>query len=192
MVAPTPVSALLHSSTMVKAGVYLVLRLAPVITGTTVGLMVALVGAVTFVVGSLAAITTSDAKKVLAYSTVANLGLIVLCGGIGTAQGGLGRRAADYFSCAGQMPVVPLRRRGRAKAAQPQHRSDVGPDSEHAASLRDDVDRHGRHVPGALGMLISKWAVLKAVIDASPSLTIFIVFWQRGDALFLGQMDGQN
>jgi ech hydrogenase subunit A len=84
MVAPTPVSALLHSSTMVKAGVYLVLRLAPVVTGTSVGLMVALVGAVTFLVGSMAAITTSDAKKVLAWSTVANLGLIVLCGGIGT------------------------------------------------------------------------------------------------------------
>ena len=66
MVAPTPVSALLHSSTMVKAGVYLVLRLAPVITGTTVGLMVALVGAVTFLIGSLAAITTSEAKRVLA------------------------------------------------------------------------------------------------------------------------------
>jgi len=86
MVAPTPVSALLHSSTMVKAGVYLVLRMAPVITGTKAGLLVALVGAVTFVVASFAAITASDAKRVLAWSTVANLGLIVLCGGIGTAE----------------------------------------------------------------------------------------------------------
>ena len=73
MVAPTPVSALLHSSTMVKAGVYLVLRMAPVVAGTKVGMMVALVGAVTFVVASLAAITTSEAKRVLAWSTVANL-----------------------------------------------------------------------------------------------------------------------
>src|SRR5208337_3276041 len=72
MVAPTPVSALLHSSTMVKAGVYLVLRLAPLVAGTKVGMMVALVGAVTFVIGSLAAITTSEAKRVLAWSTVAN------------------------------------------------------------------------------------------------------------------------
>ena len=110
MVAPTPVSALLHSSTMVKAGVYLVLRMAPVVTGTTVGLMVALVGAVTFLVGSLAAITTSDAKKVLAWSTVANLGLIVLCGGIGTYRGGLGGRAADHLPRGGQVPAVPLRR----------------------------------------------------------------------------------
>jgi ech hydrogenase subunit A len=86
MVAPTPVSALLHSSTMVKAGVYLVLRMAPSVAGTKVGMMVALVGAVTFVVGSLAAITTSEAKRVLAWSTVANLGLIVLCGGIGTYE----------------------------------------------------------------------------------------------------------
>src|SRR5208283_5410683 len=86
MVAPTPVSALLHSSTMVKAGVYLVLRMAPAVAGTKVGMMVALVGAVTFVVGSLAAITSSEAKRVLAWSTVANLGLIVLCGGIGTYE----------------------------------------------------------------------------------------------------------
>ncbi|MCC7300119.1 MAG: NADH-quinone oxidoreductase subunit L, partial [Verrucomicrobia bacterium] len=86
MVAPTPVSALLHSSTMVKAGVYLVLRLAPNLEGTKVGVMVALVGAVTFIVGSLVAVCTSDAKKILAYSTVANLGLIVLCGGIGTKE----------------------------------------------------------------------------------------------------------
>ena len=86
MVAPTPVSALLHSSTMVKAGVYLVLRMAPVVEGTKTGLLVALVGGLTFVVASFAAITASDAKRVLAWSTVANLGLIVLCGGIGTHE----------------------------------------------------------------------------------------------------------
>ena len=84
MVAPTPVSALLHSSTMVKAGVYLVLRMAPLISGTTVGILVATVGGVTFLVGSLGAIAKQEAKRVLAYSTVANLGLVVLCGGIGT------------------------------------------------------------------------------------------------------------
>ncbi|WP_292489313.1 proton-conducting transporter membrane subunit [Methanoculleus sp. 10] len=84
MVAPTPVSALLHSSTMVKAGVYILVRFAPVFAGTLAGFSVGLVGAVTFVVASAIAISRSDAKSVLAYSTIANLGLIAACAGVGT------------------------------------------------------------------------------------------------------------
>lgn len=84
MVAPTPVSALLHSSTMVKAGVYLVVRLAPAFTGTLLGKVVAVVGGFTFLAGSAIAISQSNAKKVLAYSTIANLGLIVCCAGLGS------------------------------------------------------------------------------------------------------------
>jgi ech hydrogenase subunit A len=77
MVAPTPVSALLHSSTMVKAGVYLVVRMAPSFAGTTLGTIVAIVGAFTFMMGSAIAISQSNGKRVLAYSTIANLGLII-------------------------------------------------------------------------------------------------------------------
>ncbi|RXE57018.1 NADH dehydrogenase [Methanoculleus taiwanensis] len=84
MVAPTPVSALLHSSTMVKAGVYILVRFAPVYAGTLAGVSIAMVGAVTFLVASAIAISQSDAKSVLAYSTVANLGLIAACAGVGT------------------------------------------------------------------------------------------------------------
>lgn len=84
MVAPTPVSALLHSSTMVKAGVYLVVRMAPAFSGTILGKIVAVVGGFTFVAGSAIAISQSNAKKVLAYSTIANLGLIICCAGIGS------------------------------------------------------------------------------------------------------------
>ncbi len=84
MVAPTPVSALLHSSTMVKAGSYLILRLAPSFAGTKFSLIVAVVGAFTFAVASALAIGQSNGKKVLAYSTIANLGLIVTCAGINT------------------------------------------------------------------------------------------------------------
>ena len=86
MVAPTPTSALLHSSTMVKAGVYIVVRLSPVLQNTWVGYMVALVGGVTFLIGSLIAVSQRNAKKVLAYSTIANLGLIVACAGVGTYE----------------------------------------------------------------------------------------------------------
>jgi ech hydrogenase subunit A len=84
MVAPTPVSALLHSSTMVKAGVYLVLRLAPAFSGTKLSIMVALVGAFTFMAASGLAISQTTGKRVLAYSTIANLGLIIACAGINT------------------------------------------------------------------------------------------------------------
>ena len=84
MVAPTPVSALLHSSTMVKAGSYLILRLSPALHDTPLAMMVAGAGAFTFVITSALAIGQSNGKKVLAYSTISNLGLIVCCAGIGT------------------------------------------------------------------------------------------------------------
>ena len=85
MVAPTPTSALLHSSAMVKAGVFMIIQLSPALGFNIAGVMVMMVGGITFLMASLAAISQSNAKKVLAYSTVANLGLIVACGGIGTA-----------------------------------------------------------------------------------------------------------
>jgi ech hydrogenase subunit A len=84
MVAPTPVSALLHSSTMVKAGVYLVVRLAPGFQGTNLSILVATFGAFTFLTASALAVNMSNGKKILAYSTIANLGLIVACAGINT------------------------------------------------------------------------------------------------------------
>lgn len=84
MVAPTPVSALLHSSTMVKAGVYVVLRIAPAFAGSFVSDGVALCGAFTFVACAALAISQSNGKKILAYSTVSNLGLIIACAGINT------------------------------------------------------------------------------------------------------------
>jgi ech hydrogenase subunit A len=86
MVAPTPVSALLHSSTMVKAGVFVLLRLAPALAGTVVGYLVAFIGILTFIAGAFAAVSARNAKRVLALSTVSNLGLIVACAGIGTYQ----------------------------------------------------------------------------------------------------------
>jgi ech hydrogenase subunit A len=85
MVAPTPVSALLHSATMVNLGVYLLLRLSPQIISTPhMGDALALVGGFSFLVTTLLALRQSNAKRVLAYSTIANLALIVACVGIGT------------------------------------------------------------------------------------------------------------
>ena len=85
MVAPTPVSALLHSSTMVNAGIYMLLRIAPAIQGTPLSSVIAFGGAFTFLVTAVLAIRQKVSKRVLAYSTIGNLGLITLCIGINTA-----------------------------------------------------------------------------------------------------------
>ena len=84
MVAPTPVSALLHSAAMVKAGVYIIVRLAPAYRGTLVSDAVAVVGGFTFLLTAILALLQTDGKRVLAYSTISNLGLIVACAGINT------------------------------------------------------------------------------------------------------------
>jgi ech hydrogenase subunit A len=84
MVAPPPVSALLHSSTMVKAGVYLLLKVSPILNGRPAGICITAIGAITFLFASFIAVSQSDAKRVLAYSTIATLALIVMCAGVGT------------------------------------------------------------------------------------------------------------
>ncbi len=87
MVAPTPTSALLHSSTMVKAGVFLLVKLAPVFNVCPLPqIMIVLIGGITFLLCSFMAISQTNAKRVLAYSTIANLGLIVACAGVGTPE----------------------------------------------------------------------------------------------------------
>ena len=87
MEAPTPVSAYLHSATMVKAGVYLLLRMQPVLGETALWTTILpLFGAVTLVVGALLAVKASDIKITLAYTTVASLGLLVMLIGVGTEQ----------------------------------------------------------------------------------------------------------
>lgn len=85
MEAPTPVSAYLHSATMVKAGVYLLMRLNPVMGGTTAweGIL-PVFGGLTLLVGTLLAVRQTDLKLKLAYTTVSSLGLLVLLIGFGS------------------------------------------------------------------------------------------------------------
>ena len=85
MAAPTPVSAYLHSATMVKAGLYLVARMTPILGGTAfwVGLTAG-IGAITMIVGAWRAVAETDLKRVLAYSTISALGLLMMLLGIGT------------------------------------------------------------------------------------------------------------
>jgi multicomponent K+:H+ antiporter subunit A len=85
MAAPTPVSAYLHSATMVKAGVFLLMRLWPVLSGTTEWVwIIAGAGICTMLIGAFAAIFQHDLKGLLAYSTISHLGLITVLLGLGT------------------------------------------------------------------------------------------------------------
>jgi multicomponent Na+:H+ antiporter subunit A len=87
MEAPTPVSAYLHSATMVKAGVYLLMRLNPVL-GDTIAweTILPLFGGATLLVGTFLAVRQTDLKLMLAYTTVASLGLLVMLTGFGTEK----------------------------------------------------------------------------------------------------------
>ncbi|MBB3657203.1 multicomponent Na+:H+ antiporter subunit A [Rhizobium sp. BK650] len=85
MEAPTPVSAYLHSATMVKAGVYLLMRLNPVMGATPAWeVLLPVFGSLTLVTGSVLAIRQTDLKLKLAYTTVSSLGLLVLLIGLGS------------------------------------------------------------------------------------------------------------
>nr|WP_258175028.1 NADH-quinone oxidoreductase subunit L [Actinopolyspora mortivallis] len=91
MEGPTPVSALIHAATMVTAGVYLIARANPLYSLTGTGqLVVALVGAVTLLVGCVIGCAYDDIKKVLAYSTVSQIGYMMLAVGLGPAGYALG------------------------------------------------------------------------------------------------------
>jgi ech hydrogenase subunit A len=184
MVAPTPVSALLHSSTMVKAGVFIIVKFAPVLQGTIAGHMVALVGGVTFLMTSLLAVTQSNAKRVLAYSTIANLGLVVACAGIGTYETVWAAILLIIFHAVSKGLLF----------------LGVGT-IEHKIGSRDIEDMSGLVAtrPGLgmimiigilgmflapFGMLISKWATLQAFIDAYPPVLAILVAFGSAPTLF--------
>lgn len=184
MVAPTPVSALLHSSTMVKAGVYLILRISPLLGNTIPGIMVTLIGGITFMMASFIAISQSNAKKVLAYSTIANLGLIVACAGIGSYEAIWAAifliifhavAKALMFMCVGSV--------------------------EHRIGSRDIEDMDGlfARMPkfavlmvigiagmflAPFGMLISKWAAMKAFVDSDNILVVMMLVFGSAATLF--------
>jgi multicomponent Na+:H+ antiporter subunit A len=87
MEAPTPVSAYLHSATMVKAGVYLVARMNPLLGSTPLWTMtVTIAGAATMVVGAYRSVQETDLKRILAYSTLSALGVLMMLLGVGTRE----------------------------------------------------------------------------------------------------------
>lgn len=191
MVAPTPVSALLHSSTMVKAGVYVFVRFAPLLQNTTAGLLLALVGATTFLFASGIAISQSNAKRVLAYSTIANLGLIVTCSGVGNPQAVWAAILLIIFHAVAKALLFIA----------------VG-SAEHSIGSRDIEDMEGlieRRPKTALailigiagmflapfGMLVSKWAAIEALMKSHPILPVMVAFGSSATLFFWAKWMGK-
>lgn len=184
MVAPTPVSALLHSSTMVKAGVYLILRYAVVFYGTLDGYMLALIGGTTFLISSLIAISERDAKKVLAYSTIGSLGLIVMCSGIGTYEAVWAALLLILFHAVAKALLFL----SVGVIGHKLHSRDIENMSGliirlPRLSIMMQVGMAGMFL-APFGMLISKWAVLKALVDYNPLLAVFVIFGSSATLFF--------
>ncbi len=98
MAGPTPVSALIHAATMVTAGVYMIIRLNPLFLSAPNAMMVvAIVGALTALMAASIGIVQNDIKKVLAYSTVSQLGYMFLAVGVGAFGAGLAHLMTHAF-----------------------------------------------------------------------------------------------
>ncbi|MGI6722385.1 MAG: NADH-quinone oxidoreductase subunit L [Anaerovoracaceae bacterium] len=201
MVAPTPTSALLHSSTMVKAGVFLIIKLSPLYGWNIGGIMVMTVGGVTFLLASFAAISQSNAKKVLAYSTIANLGLIVACGGVGSAGAVWAGIMLIIFHAVTKSLLFLC-------VGTAEHR--IGSrDIEDMDGLFEKLPRLSRcmliGMAGMLlapfGMLISKWASMVAFVDSNNLILVVIIcfgsaatafYWLKWMGKLTATMAGQE
>lgn len=176
MVAPTPVSALLHSSTMVKAGVYLILKMSPLLTGTIFGFIIAFIGGLTFLLTSFIAVSQSDGKKILAYSTIANLGLIVACAGVGTYEAVWAGIMLIIFhaiaKCLMFLCVGTVEAQFSSRNVEDMDGLIVRLPQVANMML---VGMAGMFI-APFGMLISKWAVLEAFIRENPLLALLIIF----------------
>lgn len=193
MVAPTPTSALLHSSTMVKAGVFMLIKCAPIYAVSFApSLLVILVGGLTFLLCSLMAISQSNGKRVLAYSTIANLGLITACAGVGTAEAIWAAIFLVIFHAVAKSLLFLC----------------VGT-AEHHIGSRDieDMDLLFERMPrlarmmivgimimflAPFGMLVAKWATLVSFVDTRQfALILMLAFGSAATFMFWGKWLGK-
>lgn len=196
MVAPTPTSALLHSSTMVKAGVFMLIKCAPIYAVSFApSLLVILVGGITFLLCSFLAISQSNGKRVLAYSTIANLGLITACAGVGTAEAIWAAIFLVIFHAVAKSLLFLC----------------VGTAEHHIGSRNiEDMDLLFERMPrlsrmmivgimimflAPFGMLVAKWATLVSFVDTRQfALILVLAFGSAATFMFwakwLGKLAG--
>ncbi|QOV20414.1 NADH-quinone oxidoreductase subunit L [Blautia liquoris] len=184
MVAPTPSSALLHSATMVKAGVYLIIRLAPLLGESVVGRVMTLIGAVTFLACSMMAITPHDAKKVLAYSTIANLGLIVMCASVGTQESLWAAILLVIFHAVSKsLMFLTVGSIENVIGSRNIENMNVLMQVSRGLSIALIIGICGMFL-APFGMLISKWVAMKSFIDSKNILIVVILAYGSAATMF--------
>jgi len=184
MVAPTPSSALLHSATMVKAGVYLIIRLAPLLGNSSVGKIITLAGGISFLACSLMAISQSDGKKILAYSTLANLGLIIICASVGTQESLWAAILLVIFhSISKSLLFISVGSIEHQLGSRNVEDMDILMNVSRRLSLYMMIGIAGMFL-APFGMLISKWVAMKAFIDSKNILIVIILAYGSSATLF--------
>ncbi len=184
MIAPTPTSALLHSSTMVKAGVFLIIKLCPLMGANHVGVMAMLVGGATFFFASCAAISQSDGKKVLAYSTISNLGLIVCCAGTGSYEAAwTAVMIVIFHAVAKSLLFLTVGTAEQQLGSRNLESFDGVFNSMPRLTLCMVIGICGMFL-APFGMLISKWAAMKAFVDAAQPMLLLVLVYGSATTLF--------
>ena len=192
MEGPTPVSALIHAATMVAAGVYLTARMFPILTPSS-SLVIAYVGGITAIVAATIAIVRFDIKRVLAYSTVSQLGFMMLAIGAGSYVAGLFHLTTHAFFKAllflGSGSVIHA-----FHAMHHSHHDDEhAEDGEHAHDEHSLVHEHGSEIPpdqdmrnmGGLRrkMPLTFITMLIATLSISGVPFFFSGFWSKDKIL---------
>jgi NADH-quinone oxidoreductase subunit L len=197
MEGPTPISALIHAATMVTAGVFLVARLAPLYNLSPVAMdAVAIVGGATMVLGATIAVTQTDIKRIVAYSTVSQLGYMVMACGLGAYASGMyhllthGAFKALLFLGCGSVIIAlhheqDMRRMGGLKDKLPVTYWTFVVGSLALAGFpltagffsKDDV-LVSAWSSGALGQVLTVFGLLTALLTAFYSFRlVFVAFW---------------
>ena len=197
MEGPTPISALIHAATMVTAGVFMVARLAPLYNASPTAMsVVAIVGAITMVLGATIALTQTDIKRVVAYSTMSQLGYMMMACGLGTYAAGIyhlmthGAFKALLFLGCGSVIIAlhheqDMRRMGGLKDRLPITYWTFVIGSLALAGFpltagffsKDDI-LVSAWAAGPLGQVLSMFGVLTALLTAFYSFRlVFVTFW---------------
>ena len=197
MEGPTPISALIHAATMVTAGVFMVARLAPLYNASPAAMsVVAVVGAITMVLGATIALTQTDIKRVVAYSTMSQLGYMMMACGLGAYAAGMyhlmthGAFKALLFLGCGSVIIAlhheqDMRRMGGLKDRLPITYWTFVVGSLALAGFpltagffsKDDI-LVSAWAAGPLGQVLTLFGLLTALLTAFYSFRlVFVTFW---------------